>query len=226
MLRLRSIALLAGLLPIVGAFISYYIAARMDHVASCIPLLEGCASISSAGRASPESLFFRATMIPSAMLMILYWFLVKQWLIKVDGLKNTQQNIILFLGVISAIFLVIYSVAVGFIGEIYSMQRRIGVTIFFSCGLISQLMTTNYIWKLIKAGRLYLPWKLHIWKLTICTLMLLIGLISIPLSIIYPDSGYIDNILEWNYAVIMYVYYILTYFVWSSTDYKAEFHVS
>lgn len=225
MLRLRSIALLAGLLPVMSAFISYFIAVNQGHVASCIPMIEGCASISSAGRLSPESLFFRATMIPSAILMILYWVLVRQWLIQMEGRKDIPQNIILILGIISSIFLVIYSVALGFIGEVYSMQRRVGVTIFFSCGLVSQLMMTNRIWKLVRSGRLHLPWKLHVWKLIICILMLLIGLSSIPLSMLYFEDGRIDNILEWNYAVIMYVYYILTYFVWSSTDFKAKFHV-
>lgn len=225
MIRLGNVAIFSGALPIISVFSAYYIAASHAHVPDCMPLFEGCTSISSTGRASPESLFFRATMIPSAMFMMLYWYLMKRWLEKIFNDKHLQFQIIILLGFISSVFLIVYTIALGFIDPVYGLQRRIGVTLFFACALISQLMVSDQIYKAVKAGRLSLPYGLHYWLVVICVLMLLIGLSSIPVSIYFPHTSLLDNIIEWSYAVVMYSFYIVTGFIWRATDYRLDFHV-
>jgi len=224
-MQLRGLAYTVGIVPILAVYVSYFIAVYHGHVPACIPNLEGCTSISSAGRHSPESLFFRATMIPAAVLMALFWLSYRQWLIKMQGQKITQQTILLFLGLVSSAFLLIYTVALGHIGEVYALQRRIGVTLFFSCGLLAQLLAANLVWKLVLRGDLQLPYRLHKYLLLVCVLMLLTGLAVAPMSLIFPGDSRVDNIIEWNFAVLMYLYFVVTGAMWSVTHFRVSFNV-
>lgn len=224
-IRLGNIAIFVGGLSIATVFFAYVIAVNYGHVPLCMPLLEGCTSISSTGRASPESLFFRATMIPVAMLMILYWYLMAQWLTRISGRKRRQFHIIFILGLVSAVFLIVYTVALGFIDPVYALQRRVGVTLFFSGALIAQLMVSNIIFKLVRARHLQLPYHLHYLLLGISVVMVLIGLSSIPASIYFSHIHVMDNIIEWNYALFMNLFYIVTGVIWRLTDFRLDFHV-
>src|SRR4030067_2814682 len=139
-MRLKSLALLTGILPIISANIAYLVAAQLGHLSWCIPYLDGCASISATGRQAPESLFFRATMIPAAVLMMAYWRLNYEWLL-INGDRNSLAGVaMLWLGTTAAVFLVIYTVALGHIGEEYALPRRIGGTLFFGFSYLVQLL--------------------------------------------------------------------------------------
>lgn len=222
---LRGLAYIAGILPLLSIYIAYYMAMYQGHVPACIPNLEGCTSISSTGRQVPESLFFRATMIPSAVMMALFWIICRQWLIKQTGYKAIQYDVILFLGLVSTLFLVIYTVALGYIGETYALQRRIGVTLYFSCSLLAQLFTTNLIWKLVKQHGLHLRWVLHRWLLVICVLMVVTGLALTPLALLFPGQSRSDNIVEWNYAILMALFYVVMGKIWSITGFRMSFRI-
>jgi hypothetical protein len=188
-----------------------------------VPNLEGCTTISSSGRHNPEALVFRALMIPAAVLMALFWLAYRQWLIQMQGHKIRQHDMLLLLGLVSSVFLLVYTVALGNIGEIYALQRRIGVTLFFSCGLLAQLLATNLLWKLVRRGAVELPRALHKWLLLVCILMLLSGLAVAPMSLIFPGDSRVDNIIEWNYAVLTYLYYVVTGRIWSVTNFRLRF---
>ena len=159
-------------------------------------------------------------MISTAVLMALCWLFFRQWLINVEGHRNRQQIMMLLLGLLSSTFLLVYTLALGHIGEVYALQRRIGVTLFFSCGLLAQLLAANQIWKLVRRGGLELQQGLHKWLLLICVLMLLSGLAVEPMSLLIPDDGRVDNIIEWNYAVLMYLYFVVLGRIWSVTDFR------
>jgi hypothetical protein len=159
-------------------------------------------------------------MITTAVLMALCWFFYRQWLINVEGHKNRQQTMMLLLGLVSSAFLLVYTMALGHIGEVYALQRRIGVTLFFSCGLLAQLLAANLIWKRMQRGGLELAQGLHKWLLLVCVLLLLTGLAVVPMSFLFPDDGRVDNIIEWNYAVLMYLYFIVVGRIWSVTDFR------
>lgn len=223
---LQGLAYIAGLLPLLTIYIAYFIAMYLGHVPACIPNLDGCTSISSTGRQVPESLFFRAMMIPSAVLMALFWISYRQWLIKQSGNKTLQHDVVVYLGLVSTIFLVTYTVALGFIGEMYALQRRIGVTIYFSCSLLAQLLTTNLIWKLVKHGGLNLRGGLHQCLLVIGILMVVTGLALTPLALLFPGQSRSDNIIEWNYAILIALFYVVSARIWSVTGFRMNFKIN
>ena len=215
------IPLFAALLPVVGINLSYLIAAGLDHVPSCMVYLEGCTSISSTGRAAPESLLFRATVIPGAVLMMISWRLIGHWLRVLEGEAFKGAAVIQTLGIVAGLFLVVYTVALGFVGSEYHLQRRIGVTLFFGCTFLAQLMLTNRLWRLANRPESRYPRRLARYKLILSLLLLVIGLGSIPVNH-YLDSNQADNIVEWNFSILMISYFVLVYHGWRTTGVRAE----
>ncbi|KAF0192661.1 MAG: hypothetical protein FD165_431 [Gammaproteobacteria bacterium] len=224
-MELRTLPLVTGLLPIGAVISAYLIAAYFGHVPSCVPLFDGCTTISSAGRDAPESLLFRATMIPTAMLLMLYWRLAGEWLIRSGDPRTRAGRVMIWLGSIAAVFLIVYTVALGFIGEHYALQRRIGVTLFFAFTFLAQLLLVHRLGQLIQATRQTTLQPAYRIKVSICVAMLALGLAVSPLKAIYPDHTFIENIVEWNFALLMYLFFVATSLAWRSTSFAAEFSV-
>ncbi|MDM8560224.1 hypothetical protein [Candidatus Parabeggiatoa sp. HSG14] len=227
-MQLKSVALLAGLLPLVSGHLVYLTAAHFELVSWCIPYLEGCTSISKTGRYSPANYIFRATMIPSAIFMMIYWKLISEWLIVMGDKKKLYNHAILYLGIIAAIFLILYVTALGSEGQIYRLLRRYGVIIFFAFTYLAQLLLIYRLFYLVKHLKVNLPSYIYKTKLTLCVVQLVIGLISLPVRAFYDGNDFnsrVENIVEWNFALMMILYFVVTYFAWQATAFEANFSV-
>lgn len=219
---LIHLPLWTGLLPIIGITVSYVIAVTEGHVAGCFPFLEGCTSISSAGRSAPEAYVFRATLMPSAVLLLLYWRLNYVWLRKAGDTLPISARLIPTLGAFAAIFLLVYANVVGAIGEIYELQRRIGVIVFFASNMVAQMLFTRRLLLLKQQGMLRQGQWVPEVKLWLCGLMLAVGLMILPKHLMDWDT---DNIVEWNFALLSHLYFIVTYALWRSTGFTASFRL-
>jgi len=153
---LKLIALLAGLIPLFAVHTVYLISAIFEQVPWCVPYLEGCTSISAAGRNSPANYVFRATMIPWAVVLMIYWTLVSKWLIAMVDQKGFLNRAILSLGIIAAVFLILYATALGSEGQIYRLLRRYGVIIFFAFTFLAQLLLLSRLKQHVDLPPLYL----------------------------------------------------------------------
>jgi hypothetical protein len=219
------IPLLAALLPIIGVNLTYLIASSYEHVPSCFVYLEGCTTISATGRAAPESLWFRALLIPSAVVSMICWRMIGAWLQCLEQKLYRGTVIIQTLGVCAGIFLIVYTVALGFIGPEYTLQRRLGVISFFGLTYLAQLLLARRLWYIaINQAGVY-PLRLAKYKLFLCLFLLVVGIASIPISN-YLGSDALENIVEWNFAVIVYSYFFLVYWGWKATGFKAELAVT
>ena len=74
---IRGLLLVAALAPVIGVNLAYWIGVTHDNLPSCIPYIDGCTSISSTGRYPPGDRLFRAVMLPQAVLLDLWKFLVQ-----------------------------------------------------------------------------------------------------------------------------------------------------
>ncbi|MCG8435077.1 MAG: Frag1/DRAM/Sfk1 family protein, partial [Gammaproteobacteria bacterium] len=175
-MKLKYIALAAGLPPLISVHIAYILAVQAGHVPSCFPYIDGCTSISSTGRQPPESFVFKGTMIPSAVFIGIYWMLVYSWLRKMGDDAIVQMRAIFVLGIIAALGLIFYTVVLGHIGEIYRLQRRIGVTLYFALSYLAQLILVNRLHYLIQKQQARIPNWIYKTKLTFCVLILGIGI--------------------------------------------------
>ena len=77
---IRVLPLVAGIVPVAGIFLSYWLAVRSGVLPACSPFLDGCVSISATGRYMPGSLLFRAAMLPQSVLLLMVWYLASLWL--------------------------------------------------------------------------------------------------------------------------------------------------
>ena len=165
------IPVITGFIPIAVVVVCYLIAANLGHVPWCNPLLDGCTSISATGRRGPESYIFRATMIPAAVMMMLYWVLNYRWLRSLGDPPRQATRIALMLGILAGGFLILYTTVLGSIGEIYRIQRRIGVSMFFFFTYLTQLIMVSRLFSL-RARFPELPFgKLPQLQLGLCILL-------------------------------------------------------
>ena len=225
-MHLKTLALWTGLLPIITVHAVYLIAATYHLVDWCIPYLDGCTSISKAGRYNPANYFFKAGMIPAAILMIIYWKLTYEWLLSLGDKRNRYTLTLQYLGIIAACFLIVYVIALGSEGHFYRILRRYGVILYFSLTYLAQLLLAYRLQCLTRAHKVQLPSSIYKLQLGLWICLLTIGLLSIPLRAFFggiDHNSRIDNILEWNFAIFMDLYFVISYFAWKATRFKAAF---
>ncbi len=213
------LALATGILPFFVVNAAYLISIAGDHIPKCIPYIEGCTSISAAGRYGLSYFFFKAGMIPAAVLLAAFWIFCRRWLLILGDTDGRMVRAMVFTGCISAAFLILYSVFLGSDGEFYSLMRRYGVNIYLSFSYLAQLMLLSRLQSLQKTGLVDLPRKLMAGKLTLLIVMLVLGLASIPMSDLFTDKHRPINIVEWNFSVLMISYYVLTWRAWRHTGF-------
>jgi len=207
--------LLLTFLPVATVIICYSLSASADQIPACIPLLEGCTTISSAGRYGISYFLFKAGMLPTAVLLVLFWPACRRWFLSLGGTDSFGLRAMVWLGVISAAFLVLYSVFLGSDGDIYRFLRRFGVTVHFSFSYLAQVLLLNRLWDARREPSFHLPQYISSGMLAVSVLMLLLGLISIPVGEIIADTDdRIINVIEWNFALLLFGWYLLIAMAW------------
>lgn len=122
---------IAGLLPAIAAVAALWLSFSLELIPPCNPFLDGCVSISRAGRHDLPNHVFRALVLPAAALQGLTWLLCSTWL---KGLGSGQRAMLVllpWLGVVAGVFLVLYGTFLGTEGPAYRWLRRYGVIFYF-----------------------------------------------------------------------------------------------
>ena len=189
----KNLSLSIFLVPVLTIFVSYLISASNGYVDWCMPIIEGCTSISKVGRYGLSFYLYKIFIIPSLILMIYFWS--KAYL-------NIYKNIVLiFLSVVACLFLIIYLIALGFDGKIYRFMREIGIFVFFV------LMPICQAWLTISTSHNFLN-KFFLYLI----IFIFIGLACVYLSILYLDNDNYENIIEWNFVFFIFLFFPVFYF--------------
>jgi hypothetical protein len=223
---LRWLALWTGLLPFIVINTAYLGSALGGHIPLCFPYLEGCTSVSSAGRYGLAYFWFKAGIIPSAVLLAACWHLCRRWLLELGDVDELAVRAMCLLGVLAAVFLVLYTVFLGSQGDFYNLMRRFGVNLYFSFSGLAQIILLSRLRKLRAAGIATLPKHLLDTKLLLLIALLIVGLASIPISNFTVDKHPPRNIVEWNFALLMILYYVVTWRMWIRTGFRARLEIS
>lgn len=218
-LRLEWLALWTALLPFIVINLAYLGSVLGGHVASCIPNITGCTSISSAGRYGLSYYFFKAGILPSAVLLAGFWILCRRWLIELGDDDSAMARWITVLGVLAAVFLILYTVFLGSKGDFYNLMRRFGVTLYFGFSGLAQILLLARLRRLRAEGATQIPNRLLRLMLLLLLALLIIGLASIPISNFIVDKHRPRNIVEWNFALLMIGYYVLIWRAWRVTGF-------
>ena len=189
----KNLSLSIFLVPVLTIFVSYLISASNGYVDWCMPIIEGCTSISKVGRYGLSFYLYKIFIIPSLILMIYFW--LKAYL-------NIYKNIVLiFLSVVACLFLIIYLIALGFDGQIYRFMREIGIFVFFV------LMPICQSWLTISTSHNFLN-KFFLYLI----ILIFIGLACVYLSILSLDNDNYENIIEWNFVFFIFLFFPVFYF--------------
>lgn len=213
-----KIAWLNALVPMIAAVGAYLIALSQGFPAACVPLWEGCTSISRAARYDDAIFLFRGLMMPMSVLLVIFWIYQVRWLAGYIG-EQKRLRVILTLAVLSAGALIIYVNFLGSEGSMYNFMRRFGVTFYFGLGMLTQLLSIHAIYPRRRA----LPdstRKLLFWQLLCVVTQWSIGLISLAVTATQPAFKYeADNIIEWNFAFAMMLFYLVSALIWQRENF-------
>jgi len=218
----RTLALILTILPILASNGAYLLSAYNEFIPWCIPYIDGCTTISRAARSGNSIFLFRVIMIIYSVLLIWFWIYAQHWLNLLYGHTTKVARIILWLGVIGAIFLMIYIDFLGTTGEVNRFMRRFGIMVFFTLTPLAQLLMLNQHFNILKTSpECPIRPKALQYQLIILLLMLVIGIISILLGATQNKTYESENIIEWNYSILLTMYFAGMIFMWK--DYRFYF---
>ena len=98
---------------------------RADIIHNTFPYIDGGASISRTARVFPTYLIFKPAMFFTSYLLVRYWYLNKEILLKIGG-EHKHIKKIIFFGIASAVALTVHSIFLGvkFDYELYKLFRK------------------------------------------------------------------------------------------------------
>lgn len=206
-MRVSPIAYACFLLPCSVIAVCFLVSSFLGQIEICFPFYSGCVSISAAARQDPAIHIFRMVMLPVTTVLGAFWLMARAWLLRLGvsrGLANTAGG----LGLLGAVFLVLYVVFLGTTGTVYELLRRFGTTLYFGGTGIAQLVLVLGLDKARGAGRAAFPRGLIRLLVTICVSMLIMGVVYIPAANLFRAHN-VENIVEWNFAFLMHINFAL-----------------
>lgn len=211
----KTFAIVVTLLPIAVINLVYVLSANSGLVPTCIPYFDGCTSISRAARQGNSLFIFRASMIVQAVLLMFYWRIACEWLEQLSGKKLISAKIMCWLGGIASFFLILYADFLGTDGQMYRYMRRTGIVFFFTLTPLAQMIMLNQLFKL-KNQLKFSPIFIYVlrYQLVVVCSILLVGFISLGFSYSGNSSFEQENIIEWNYAILMSIFHFGSYLLW------------
>ena len=200
--------------------IVYLLSAYEGFIPWCIPYIDGCTTISKAARSGNSIFIYRATMITYGVLLIWFWIYAKQWLDLLYGRTTNIARIILWLGVVGAIFLIIYIDFLGTTGEMNRFMRRYGIMIFFIFTPLAQILMLKQHYNILPSvPEGVIKPKVLQYQLAALVLMLIIGIISAVLDATQTKTYESENIVEWNFSLLLNIYFLGMVFMWKEYRY-------
>jgi hypothetical protein len=221
----RTLAILVIILPLLASNGAYLLSAYEGFVPWCMPYIDGCTTISQAGRSGNTIFFYRAVVFPYSVLLILFWLYSTSWFELLHGHTTKIARIIFWLGLAGSISLLLYIDFLGTTGEINRFMRRIGAMLYFTLTPLAQSLMLNQHYNILrKKPEVSIKPKVLQYQLIILLLMLIIGAISILLVVTDNITYEIENIVEWNFSLLLNLYFLGMIFIWK--DYRHAFTIS
>jgi len=220
----RTLAIIITLLPLLASNGAYLLSAYEGFVPWCIPYIDGCTTISQAGRSGNAIFFFRVSMIIYCVCLIWFWLYARHWLDLLHGRATKTSQLILWLGLAGMLSLIIYIDFLGTEGEVNRFMRHIGVLFYFTLTPLAQLLMLNQHFRISKETQnTALSHGILKYQLSTLILMLATGLISISLNLTGNKTTVTENIVEWNFSLLMMMYFSGMIFLWK--HYRQSFTI-
>ena len=209
-MKIKNLSFIIFLIPTLTVIFSYIFSMNLNLVPSCVPIIDGCTSISRTGRYFPVNIFFKTLMFITGVAILFYWHRNFKFF---NSLNNNKFiKITYILGLISVFFLFLYLI---FLGENYYYRffRKIGIFIYILFSIISELLLSIIYFKNIYN---YLFNNIFIkFKLFLSIFILTIGVILFPFMVMKIENvANLRNIISWNFFLFIQVNFLFTFFIW------------
>jgi hypothetical protein len=211
----------AAILPLATITTTYVVAASVDHVAHCIPYLTGCTSVSSTGRMAPESLIFRAGLLPTAVVLILFWHRCAMFL-DLNGDTSARVPALRIVGVVLGLSLMLYALTLGFEESVYPRLRRIGMSGFAIGTFVAKLLFI-FGYKPLRRGDTARIW---LWLVALCAALPILDLVSEIVKLAGVEGNSPDHVATWNAFVAASAYYLLVGKTWWRHGFVSECRIA
>lgn len=222
-MMLQILPLLTGLLPLVAMFGAFWLGISHEVLPSCMPLIDGCVSISATGRKPPGSFLFRAIMLPQAAMLALAWYFHVLWLRSLNpDLRRSTSTAILLSGLIGALALVVYVTFLGTKEPLYEFMRRTGIYFGFLGIAVAQLIAAVSLYRFCKISRHRGLPVLANTMLGICVGTFGLGILTMILKAIFENDAVIENSIEWTVTLLMQAYFLVMFLAWRRTGFSAS----
>ena len=233
-MTLNAIPVATALLPAVGLHACYLIGASLGHLSWCFPYFPDCVSISAAGRHPPESILFRATVIPTAVLMLIYWKLAFEWLRALGApargriparTTSWRNRAMLGLGLVAGAGLLVYGSILGEVGDLYKLQRRVGMTAFYVFTFLAQVLLTVEVWAVGRGGSGISARSLRALA-AIAGAVGALGALSFLSWAFHHDYRRFEDALEWTITLLILAHPLAAWFAWRESGFQASLTVA
>lgn len=217
------VPLLAALLPVVATAIAYPLSIHLRLAPGCNPFVDGCVSISRAGRHGLPNILFRALLLPAAVLQATCWLLCPAWLSTLGAVPDRLQRVLPALGVAAGVMLVLYGTFLGTEGEGYRWMRRYGVVFYFGLTCIGTLVVGDQMLRRLRAGRN--ERRVTLVVCAPCMTLPLLGLayVLLPLWWSSPaEKNALENVTEWWAGAIFTSFFLGLAWAWRRTRFRAH----
>jgi len=207
--QLMLLAIAAAVLPFVTFNGSYLIAASLNHVPMCFTYLDGCTSVSSTGRQSPEMFFFKPGVLMLAVALAWHWHRCAGFL-GAQGLTAGRAALLRTIAYVSVVALTVYVITLGMPDEQFGKLRRIGTHGFaFSSWILQIVFVVLYRPFRVDATRV-----LFRWLAAACFGLLLVGIASETAKFLGSPRKPTNNIAAWNAFLMLSAFYAVLARIW------------
>ena len=100
-----------------------------------------------------------------------------------------------------------------------------GVVGYLSATFLGQLLLLSRIDDHMRSGELTIPRWIYWAKTALCLGMMLLGLMLIPVPYLATDVDTAERLIEWNFSLLLVLYFPLTAAAWYCDGFRANFAV-
>ena len=219
----RTLAILITVFPLLASNGAFLLSASEGLISWCMPYIDGCTTISNAGRSGDTIFYYRALVFPYSVLLLLFWLYSKKWLDLLNGHSTKAALSMMWLGVIGSIGLLIYIDFLGTTGEINNLMRRMGAALYFILIPLAQCLMLYQHYKILRnRPDESINIKVLQYQFVIVLLMTIIAVASIFIVMTGNDTSEIENIVEWNFSLLVNLYSAGMILIWK--DYRQVFN--
>ncbi|MDJ0652913.1 MAG: hypothetical protein QNJ40_02085 [Xanthomonadales bacterium] len=212
--RLYWVPAALALVPLLVMPLCHWLNTQAGHLPGCVSYLQGCVSISAAGRYAPGNHLFDAVMTPMGAVLAGYWLLAARWM-GMQGSFAVATGVLRYCGVSAGIFMVLYAVFLGIESDYGRSLRRLGINAYFFFNVVCQI--TMALW--LRRNRSGSPVCRQVTALLLASLFM--AFLSAAENLL-PDNNRIDNIIEWNFALFMSLHFLAMAAEWRRCGFSLQ----